>query len=137
MTDAVLVPMGRVRDAMGAQGRISQIRANRVPSVSIQSSPPHAGRTLESLEAVAECIEDEWAQVLVWEEGRKVAYKIPAIRLHKEGIDSGDRFFIDVVDCNGVVEGRLRPAMRGPERPHDTAYLAPDELEARADEWTP
>lgn len=135
MTTALLVPTGRVRTAMSSPGSLSNVRAKPAPTGTSGTRPGPEERLVESLKAVVEAMDDERAQVLLFEEGGAVPYLMPSDVLRRNKIGEGERFLVDVFECDGVAEARIRRADSKPERKTSGRYLTPEELEAQADEW--
>lgn len=136
MTTALLVPSGQVRTAMSSPRRLSNVRATPAPTGSSGTRPGTGERLVESLKAVVEAMGDERAQVLVFEEGGAIPYLMPSDVLRSNRLREGERFLVDVVECDGVVEARIRRADSRPPRKTSGRYLTPEELEAQADEWS-
>lgn len=89
------------------------------------------GDALERVEGFLEHLGGQ-AEVVLREDGRPVVYTMPPGEFIRLGIREGDRFWVEVLDRNGIMTGRIvsaepEPAPSPPER-----YMTPDELRARA-----
>lgn len=94
-----------------------------------------APKILESVEGYVDVIEGDLAEVYLYENGHPVPYGLPASRLAQHRLRVGDRFFVDVVESDGGVSGRIRsaPPEAAPAPPEK--YLTPDDLDALEDPW--
>ena len=108
------------------------------PSSPPRRSVPAPETRVESLEGVVEILDDDVAEVTLYEHGEPLRYAMPAEKLRRHGLRPGDTFYLDLIDnADGTTTSCLRPPKPEEQPPRDPAvrYKTVDELLAESDPW--